>query len=66
MIHSRMTKKEIQAEIYRLELILASCQLDYNIHIFGGKTSKPLSELDNLTFVTQMALNECREKMLLR
>lgn len=66
MVHSRMTKEEIQAEIYRLELILADCQFQYNAFIIGATLSIPLSELDNVTYVTQMQLNDCKKAMLLR
>jgi hypothetical protein len=66
MVHSRMTKEEIQAEIYRLELILAECQFQYNAFIMGATLSIPMSELDNITFVTQMQVNDCRKMLLLR
>lgn len=66
MVHSRMTKEEIQAEIYRLELILANCQVEYNAFILGATLSIPMSELDNITFVTQMQLNDCKKTLLLR
>lgn len=66
MVHSRMKREEIQAEIDRLELILADCQYEYNIFIFGGIPKKTLEELDNITFVTQMQLNDCRKTLLLR
>ena len=61
-----MTKEEIQAEKNRLELILADCQYEYNVFIFGGTPSKSLTELDNITFVTQMQLNDCNKTLLLR
>jgi hypothetical protein len=61
-----MTKEEIQAEIYRLELILAECQFQYNAFIMGATLSIPMSELDNITFVTQMQVNDCRKMLLLR
>ena len=66
MVHSRMTKEEIQAEIDRLELILADCQFQYNAFILGATLSITLSELDNITYVTQMQLNDCKKKLLLR
>lgn len=66
MVHSRMTKEEIQAEIFRLELILAECQYYYNVFIVGGIIPMKLSELDNITFVTQMQLNDCKKTILLR
>ena len=66
MVHSRMTKEEIQAEIVRLELILADCQIQYNAFILGATLSIPMSELDNITFVTQMQLNDCKKTLLLR
>ena len=66
MVHSRMTKEEIQAEIDRLELILADCHVQYNAFILGATLSITLSELDNITYVTQMQLNDCKKKLLLR
>lgn len=66
MVHSRMTKEEIQAEIVRLELILADCQFQYNAFIMGATLSIPMTELDNITFVTQMQLNDCKKTILLR
>lgn len=66
MVHSRMTKEEIQAEVYRLELILADCQFQYNAFIMGATLTIQMSELDNITFVTQMQLNDCKKMLLLR
>lgn len=66
MVHSRMTRQEIETEVKRLTLILADCQLQYNSFIMGALPKFNLSELDNLTFVTQMQLNDCKKILLLR
>lgn len=66
MVHSRMTKEEIQAEIKRLELILADCQYQYDEYITNGTLEITILELDNITFVTRMQLNDCQKTLLLR